>query len=70
MDLYTLFEFKTFWGEEDKQTLWELPRLSAEESALYDDLRENRIRKNLRLEQERISFGWVESVLHQKITSS
>jgi len=33
-----LFEFKTFWGEEDKQTLRELPRLSAEESAIYDDL--------------------------------
>ncbi|MGJ0431514.1 Wadjet anti-phage system protein JetD domain-containing protein [Methylobacter sp.] len=32
-------------------------------AALYDDLRDNRIRKNLRLEQETISFGYVESAL-------
>jgi hypothetical protein len=31
--------------------------------ALYDDLRDNRMRRNLRLEQERIGFGWVESAL-------
>jgi hypothetical protein len=40
-----------------------LPRLNPEERALYDDLRDNRIRKNLRLEQERIGFGRVESAL-------
>jgi hypothetical protein len=51
------------WGEEDKQTLRELPRLNAEEGALYDDLRDNRLRRNLRLEQERIGFGWVEAAL-------
>jgi hypothetical protein len=26
-------------------------------------LRDNRIRKNLRLEQERVGFGWVEAAL-------
>jgi hypothetical protein len=41
-------------------TLRELPRLSAEERALYDDLRDNGLWKNLRLEQKRIGFGWVE----------
>jgi hypothetical protein len=30
---------------------------------LFDDLRDNRIRKNLHLEQERICFGCVESAL-------
>ncbi len=40
-----------------------LARLNREERALYDDLRDNRIRKNLRLEQERIGFSWVESAL-------
>jgi len=34
-----------------------------EEKSLYDDLRDNRMRKNLRLEQEKIGFGWVESGL-------
>jgi hypothetical protein len=43
--------------------LRELPRLNDEERALYDDLRDNRIRKKLRLEQERIGFGWVEATL-------
>ncbi|HAS53307.1 MAG: hypothetical protein A2X56_02630 [Nitrospirae bacterium GWC2_57_13] len=63
MDRNTLLAFETLWGEEEKQTLRDLPRLNPEERALYDDLRDNRIRKNLRLEQERIGFGWVESAL-------
>lgn len=63
MDRATLLAFETQWGEEDRQTLRELPRLHAEEGALYDDLRDNRLRRNLRLEQERIGFGWVEAAL-------
>jgi len=63
MDRETLFAFETQWGEEDKQTLRDLPRLKPSERALYDDLRDNRLRRNLRLEQERIGFGWVESAL-------
>lgn len=63
MDRATLLAFESQWGEEEKQALRDLPRLNPEEMALYDDLRDNRIRKNLRLEQERIGFGWVESVL-------
>ena len=63
MDRTTLLAFESQWGEEEKQTLRDLPRLNGEESALYDDLRDNRIRKNLRLEQERIGFSWVESAL-------
>jgi len=63
MDRNTLLTFEPLWGEEEKQTLRDLPRLDPEERALYDDLRDNRIRKNLRLEQERIGFGWIESAL-------
>jgi hypothetical protein len=63
MDRATLLAFATQWGEEDRQTLRELPRLNAQEGALYDDLRDNRLRRNLRLEQERIGFGWVEAAL-------
>ena len=37
--------------------------VDADEGTLYDDLRDNRIRSNLRLEQERIAFSWVEDVL-------
>jgi len=39
------------------------PRLAAEERALFDDLRDNRIGKSLRLEQERVGFQWVTHAL-------
>lgn len=63
MDRATLLAFESQWGEEEKQTLRDLPRLTPEERAFYDDLRDNRIRKNLRLEQERVGFDWVQSAL-------
>jgi hypothetical protein len=63
MDRATLLAFESQWGTEEKQTLRDLPRLGHEEKRLYDDLRDNRINKHLRLEQEKIGFGWVESAL-------
>ena len=63
MDRATLLKFEPLWGEEERQTLRDLPRLTPEELSLYNDLRDNRIRKNIRLEQERIGFGWLEAVL-------
>jgi hypothetical protein len=63
MDRGTLMKFASQWGTEDKPVLRDLPRLTPEERALYDDLRDNRLGKNLRLEQERIGFGWVESAI-------
>ncbi|MEP6588387.1 MAG: DUF3322 domain-containing protein [Polaromonas sp.] len=63
MDRATLLAFESQWGEEAAQTLRELPRLKPQEQALYDDLRDNRLRKNLRLEQERIGFNWVQASL-------
>jgi hypothetical protein len=63
MDQATLLAFEAHWGAEEKPTLRNLERLNKDERALYDDLRDNRIRPNLRLEQERIGFGWVERAL-------
>ena len=63
MNRETLLEFESHWGEEKNQTQRDLPRLNADERSLYDDLRDNRIRKNLRLEQERISYSWVTNAL-------
>ncbi len=63
MDRATLLAFEAQWGTEEKQTLRNLSRLNVEECALYDDLRDNRLSSNLRLEQERIGFGWVEAAL-------
>jgi hypothetical protein len=59
MDRETLDAHEAHWGEEPDQVLHDLPRLTPDERALFDDLRDNRLRKNLRLEQERIGFHWV-----------
>jgi hypothetical protein len=63
MDRDTLLAFRSQWGVEDKPISRDLPRLTPDERTLYDDLRDNRLQRNLRLEQERIGFGWVESAL-------
>ena len=59
MDRATLEAHRPLWGCEDQPVIVDLPRLTAEELDLYNDLRDNRIRKGLRLEQEHIAFGWV-----------
>ena len=58
-----LLAFEPLWGTEDSPIDRDLPRLTAEERALYDDLRDNRIGRHVRLEQERIGFGWVSDAL-------
>ncbi len=69
MDRDTLHSHDVHWGEEPDQAIHDLPRLTPEENALFNDLRDNRIRKNLRLEQERVGFQWVIGVL-RSITGS
>ncbi|WPL17848.1 hypothetical protein Thiowin_02890 [Thiorhodovibrio winogradskyi] len=59
MDSDTLFAFEPLWGTETDQCTRDLPRLTQAEATLYNALRDNRIRPGLRLEQERIGFGWV-----------
>jgi hypothetical protein len=63
MDRATLIAHETLWGEELDQTTNDLPTLTPAEAALYDDLRDNRIRKNLRLEQEHVGFHHVKEAL-------
>lgn len=63
MDRATLLEHRMFWGNEDRPASRQLERLNAEESALYDDLRFDRIAPSLRLEQERIGFAWIKAEL-------
>ena len=59
MDRATLAAHTAVWGVEDKPLLVDLQKLTPDERALYDDLRDNRIRQRLRLEQEHVGFGWV-----------
>lgn len=63
MDHATLMAFATQWGQEDTPTRRDLPHLHSAEQVLYDMLRDNRMGQNVRLEQERIRFSWVESAL-------
>jgi hypothetical protein len=63
MDRATLMAHQAFWGHEDTPMTHDLPRLTPEERALFDDLRDNRIRPGLRLEQEMIGFAFVEAAL-------
>lgn len=59
MDLDTLMAHRLHWGEEPVPTRQPLSRLTAAEAEVYDALRFDRIRTQLRLEQERIVYGWV-----------
>lgn len=63
MDRRTLLAHEALWGEEEHQAVHDLPRLNRAERTLFDDLRDNRIRSGLRLEQERIAFHCVEEAL-------
>ncbi len=67
MDHATLFEFEAQWGEETQQTTRDLSRLTHEEQALYNDLRDNRIRKHLGLEQKRVGCEWVRCALNANL---
>jgi len=61
MDRHTLMQHQEQWGEEpaDKRLERSLSRLTTQEAALYNDLRLDRIRPRLRLEQERIRYHWL-----------
>lgn len=59
MDEATLLAHRAHWGEESAPTQHDLPLLTPEEAAVYDALRFNHHQPNLRLEQERVGYGWL-----------
>lgn len=63
MDRATLLAHEAVWGVERDQVVHDLPRLNEAERSLFDDLRDNRIRPALRLEQELVTFGWLKAAL-------
>ncbi len=63
MDRETLLEHALLWVRESNPYDAELPRLTSAEGALYDDLRCNRLGERVRLEQERIAYGWLQRAL-------
>jgi len=63
MDRQTLLAHQSQWVTEPQPLTRDLARLGADEQALFDDLRDNRIGAAIRLEQERIRFGWIKDGL-------
>jgi hypothetical protein len=63
MDQETLLVHQLHWGQETQPEHRDLSRLTSSELELYDDLRQNRLARQLRLEQERIGFEWVARAL-------
>lgn len=65
MDQPTLLAHRALWGVEMLPETRTLTRLNSEESALYDQLRQNHWGERVRLEQERIGFDFLRDVLRQ-----
>jgi hypothetical protein len=65
MDRETLLAHRALWVREPEPFRGELPGLYEEERRVYDDLRDDRLGEAVRLEQERIGFGWVRTALQR-----
>lgn len=65
MDRETLLGHRDRWGREDSPTRALLTRLTPQERALYADLVAGALGERIRLEQERIDWGWVQDRLAQ-----
>jgi hypothetical protein len=65
MDRETLLAHREQWGEEPAPVRHDLPRLSDAERAVYDGIRFDHHQPRLRLEQERLGFGWVSERLRR-----
>ena len=63
MDRETLLEHRALWVQESRSYAGDLGRLTESEAALYQELRAGAWGERVRLEQERIRFGWVERAL-------
>lgn len=59
MDRESLLQHRDRWGTEPSSTSARLDRLDVDESALYADLVGDRYGTAVRLEQERLDWGWV-----------
>ena len=65
MDRRTLLHHRPLWGVEAKPEAADLARLKAEESVLFDRLRQNHWGDRVRLEQEKIGFDFLLDVLRR-----
>ncbi|WP_255450516.1 DUF2220 domain-containing protein [Skermania sp. ID1734] len=63
MDRRTLLAHEQHWVREESPVNAALSGLTDDEAALYRDLVEGVFGENVRLEQERVRFSWVEAAL-------
>lgn len=63
MDRETLLAHRHMWVREDSPHPGPLARLSEAEQHLFEDLVSNRLGERVRLEQERLAFGWVQRAI-------
>jgi len=68
MDRETLLAHRSLWSDEPAPHIGVLTRLRGAERILFEDLQINRIGDRIRLEQERISFSYLQRAI-QKIIS-
>ncbi|MQA91368.1 MAG: hypothetical protein GEU90_14250 [Gemmatimonas sp.] len=68
MDRATLEAHRPLWGDEpaEKRYAGDTGRLTTEEHALFEDLTLDRFGERVRLEQERISYRWLEAALRDR----
>ncbi len=67
MDHGTLMAHRAQWVREREPLVRSFDRLTPDEAALYQDLVEHRFGDHVRLEQERVGFGWVERALYEAL---
>ena len=67
MDRETLLAHRPLWVEEPDRCEKDLPRLTAAEREVYQELRSDRHGRQVRLEQERIAFGHLRRTLAQLV---
>ena len=67
MDRATLQAHRALWGREpaDRRYTGDTSRLKRDEYALFEDLLADRDGERVRLEQERIGYGWLEAALRE-----
>ena len=66
MDRETLLAHREHWQTEPQPETAELTRLTEAEQSLYDDLRQNRLGENVRLEQEKIGYEMLVEALERR----
>ncbi|MBS0349967.1 MAG: hypothetical protein JSR33_02070 [Proteobacteria bacterium] len=69
MDEKTLLTYQSLWVEEEKpHTATFLPKLTPTEQAVYQGIKQNRLGKCIRLEQERIAWDYAREVISNLCT--